>query len=138
MPCFLNLMPLPSRRPKSPAAERRLLAKQAGDKTGDKSGSGTVRKADLSGDDEAEARAAAKLPVQDVGSPSSLPPPVGNERVPVAGLDGEASDSGSSAPRPLDLPPCAFGTDLNFVGSWQGDSVGLGSGQGNGVGELLL
>ena len=96
----------------------------------------------MSAGDSKEAQAAAKLPLQNVGTDSgSAPPPGGNDRAPAAGLDGGNSSgngsgnggsdgskdtvSAAAAAQPLELPPCDFGTELNFVGAWQGDSVSL-------------
>lgn len=139
--------PCPSTcRPKAPIGQRRLLAAQKPKPSG---ASGKVRKADLSAEDAAEAAAAAKLPVQNAGAAGGVAPPGGNERAPVAGVGGsngtnsDASSgnatssgdgsgvsvsaagvgTGADALQPLSLPPCDFGTELNFVGAWRGDSV---------------
>lgn len=43
-----------------------------------------------------------------------------------AGDGSDGSVTAAAAAQPLELPPCDFGTELNFVGAWQGDSVSGG------------
>ncbi|PRW20375.1 40S ribosomal S7 isoform A [Chlorella sorokiniana] len=109
---------------------------------------GKVTKADLSTGDASEAQAASKLPLQNVGSDNGVRLPGGNDRAPANSVEGGSSggSSGASsggatsgassggsgggretvvaaiAAQPLPLPTCDFGTELNFVGAWQGDS----------------